>query len=345
MPTVVAESLLDSDGRPRRLKFEATRASLFVELLGLSLDGEDRQVTCQRSLSNVDVRDHAGSLVYFDSEALLSLIEPLSGCVVLTRPGLAQRVPEGNSVLTTPGSPKEAFYAIHQWMAQHDRYERLEGRIASDSQISAHSIIGPNVVVGSGAVIGAGVVIEGNTYVGPGVTIKANATVGGDGFETAVADGRKILVKHCGGVWLQEGVAIGSSTCIDKGLLGDWTFLGADTKVDNLVHVAHNVRAGRGVCLVACSEVSGSVTIGDGVWLAPCAAVNQLVAIGDHAFIGTGSVVTRDIPAHSLAFGSPCRVAGVVCECREKLKFLAGVAVCGRCGRRYSETSKGIERA
>jgi UDP-3-O-[3-hydroxymyristoyl] glucosamine N-acyltransferase len=127
--------------------------------------------------------------------------------------------------------------------------------------------------------------------------------------------------------------------------MGDWTFLGAETMLDNLVHVAHNVRIGRRASLTACVELSGSVTVGDGVWLAPGVTVNHLVTIGNHSFIGTGSVVVRDIPPYSLAYGSPCRVAGLVCECRQKITFVEGAAVCAYCGRRYVETAQGIKRA
>jgi UDP-3-O-[3-hydroxymyristoyl] glucosamine N-acyltransferase len=131
---------------------------------------------------------------------------------------------------------------------------------------------------------------------------------------------------------------------VDRGLFGEFTYLGRETKVDNLVHVAHSVATGERVCLVACSEISGSVTLEDGVWVGPNASVNQLLTLGAHSYVGTGSVVTRNLRPHSLAFGAPAKRTGWMCSCRLKLVFAeSGRAVCG-CGERFELVGEVVSR-
>jgi UDP-3-O-[3-hydroxymyristoyl] glucosamine N-acyltransferase len=153
-------------------------------------------------------------------------------------------------------------------------FECLETYIAPSAKISAAAVISPNVFVSDHAEIGAGAVVLANTYIGPGVVVKPNAVVGGDGFETTVGSDRPI-VSHTGGVWLASGAQVGSCTCIDKGLFGDFTTVGSHTLIDNLVHFAHSARAGRGCSVIAGAEISGSVVLSDGVWVGPHAAINQ----------------------------------------------------------------------
>ncbi|HYJ79510.1 MAG TPA: hypothetical protein VEW03_07925, partial [Longimicrobiaceae bacterium] len=98
-----------------------------------------------------------------------------------------------------------------------------------------------------------------------------------------------------------------------------------------LSYVAHSVTLGREVTLVGCSMVSGSAVVRDGAWLGPNASINQHLVVGEHCYIGTGSVVTRNLPPHALAYGSPAKVRGWVCSCHAKLEFSAGAAVCERC--------------
>jgi UDP-3-O-[3-hydroxymyristoyl] glucosamine N-acyltransferase len=244
-------------------------------------------------------------------------------------------VPTGLSIVLTADPPRDAFYALLADAVRMARFERLPSRISPRANIARSATVEDNVVVEDGAWIGHGAVVLANTYVGRDVVIKPNATVGGDGFEIASPGGRRQIVPHAGGVWLAEGVEVGSSTCIDKGLFGDFTYLGPGTKLDNLIHFAHSAVAGPECSLVACCEVSGAVVLGRGVWVGPHAAINQSLRIGDNSYIGTGAIVTRHLPRHSLAYGSPAKVMAKVCSCRSKLNFVDDRADCGTCGKHY----------
>ena len=100
---------------------------------------------------------------------------------------------------------------------------------------------------------------------------------------------------HAGGVRLGDRVELQANTCVDRAIFGGFTEIGEDTKCDNLVHIAHNVKIGRRCLLAAQAMIAGSVTIGDDVWIGPSAAVLSEITIGDGAYVTIGSVVTRNV--------------------------------------------------
>jgi len=308
------------------------------------LDGHDGEIERFTSLSGL-----AGSggiaVTYLTSPRFANLLRSGDDVAVITRPELRQHLQTGNVALIVDGDPHDVFYTAFASAVEDGKFEKLQSSVSPAARIHKTAVISDNVHIEAGAVIGAGAVVLPNSYIGVDVVIKPNATIGGDGFENAIIHGRRAIVPHAGGVWLSEGVHVGSSTCVDKGLFGDFSFAGAHTTMDNLVHFAHSARTGRGCSLVACSEISGGVVLGDGVWLGPNVAVNQLLTIGDHCYVA-GAVVTSDVPPYSLACGCPARVVGRVCVCRAKLQFENGMATCGVCGKGYKLTSEGrVQRA
>jgi UDP-3-O-[3-hydroxymyristoyl] glucosamine N-acyltransferase len=316
---------------PRRLRVTPERASSCASRLGVRHLGPDFEIDSFRPLSALD---GAGALTYLSGKMYAPVLEGRSGLTVVTTPELQGCVPLDNGMLLTEHDPSGAFYAIMNSARERGLFECLATFISTSAKIAPTAVISTNVFVSDGAEVGAGAVILPNTFVGPGVVIKPNAVIGGDGFEATSGSARRI-VAHVGGVWLAEGVQVGSSTCIDKGLFGDFTMVGSHTLIDNLVHFAHSARAGSGCSIIACAEISGSVAMGDGVWVGPNASINQGLKIGEHAYIGTGSVVTRDLDAFSLAYGSPAKVAAWVCECRAKISFDNTACACGACGKKY----------
>jgi len=322
---------------PRRFRVDPTRASEHAARFGLRHIGPDFEIDSFWPLSGLE-EAKIGTwrlLTYLAAPRFASVLAGARGLVVITTDALRTHVPPENALLLTLGDPLETFYAIMHWALQLELFERLDTFTSASAKISPSATISPHVWVADHAEIGPGAVILGNTYVGPGVVIKPNAVIGGDGFATVTLDGRRRITSHAGGVWLNEGAQVGSCTCIDKGLFGDLTVVGRDTLIDNLVHFAHSARAGSGCSIVARAEISGSVTLGNGVWVGPNASINQLLHIDDYCYIGTGSVVTRNLDAHSLAYGSPAKCFARVCQCRTKLSFESDHATCETCGKKY----------
>jgi len=338
---IAAQELVSADGVPRRLRCRGLTLSELARELGMRLAGGDGEVAGFRPLSGLSQREDGIAVTYLGSARFAGLLRAGSDIAVITRAELRGHLQEGNAALIVDGDPHDLFYTALATAVEAGKFERLSAFLSPSAKVHPMASIADHVHIEAGATIDAGAVILPNTYIGPDAVIKANATVGGDGYENAVIRGRRAIVPHAGGAWLSEGVRIGSCTCVDKGLFGEFSFLGACTTTDNLVHFAHSCRAGKNCSFTACAEISGSVVLGDGVWLAPNVAINQSLTIGSHCVVGTGSVVTKNLPPHSLAYGFPARVMGKVCVCREKLEFENNLATCARCGRAYQLDESG----
>jgi len=341
---VSAKELL-REGVPRGLRCRGLTLSRLASDLGMTLRGADGEAAHFSPLSRLTELDEGIAITYLGSSKFADALKSGSNVAVVTRADLLGHLKEGNIALVVDSDPHDCFYTALASAVEGGFYERLERFVSTSAEVHSSAVIGENVHISEGARIGPNAVVLDNTYIGPDVVIKPNATVGGDGFENAVIRGRRSIVPHAGGVWLSEGVQVGSSTCVDRGLFGDFSYAGPRTTIDNLVHFAHSVRTGKNCSLVACSEISGSVVLGDGVWLGPNVSVNQSLTIGDYCYVGTAAVVTRDLPPHSLAYGSPAKVAAQVCVCRAKLEFESGAAACGLCGRKYNLDGLGQVRS
>jgi UDP-3-O-[3-hydroxymyristoyl] glucosamine N-acyltransferase len=184
--------------------------------------------------------------------------------------------------------------------------------IGAKAEIGAGCIIGPAAVVGEGVVLGEGCRIHAHASIshavcGARVVLHPGARVGQEGFGfTATPEGRFITMPQLGIVRLEDEVQIGANSCVDRGSQGD-TVLGAGTRLDNLVQVAHNVRIGRGCVLVAQSGAAGSTTLGDFVNVGGQVGMAGHLSIGSRAQIGAQSGVTRDVPPGAEVFGCPAQ--------------------------------------
>jgi UDP-3-O-[3-hydroxymyristoyl] glucosamine N-acyltransferase len=169
-------------------------------------------------------------------------------------------------------------------------------------RVGARTSLGPGVVledgvtVGADCELGARVVCQAGTTLGDRVRVKPGAVLGGEGFGfLSDASGHR-RVPHVGRCVVEDEVEIGANCTVDRGSVGD-TVLGAGSKLDNLVHIGHNVRIGRGCLLMGGAMVGGSARLGDGVLVGGRAAIADHRDIGDRARIGGMSGVSQDVPA------------------------------------------------
>lgn len=197
--------------------------------------------------------------------------------------------------------------------------------IGRDAAIGPHVVIDADVSVGASCVIHAGafigrgtqvgdecliwpnVVIRDGCLVGNRVTVHANAVIGADGLGFYFDEGRHHKYPHVGGVKLEDEVEVGAGTCIDRAKFG-YTIVGRGTKIDNQVHLAHNVRVGEHCIFAAQSGVSGSVRIGNCVAFGGRGAALDNLTIGEGARLAGGvTIATKDIPAGMTVSGYPAQ--------------------------------------
>jgi UDP-3-O-[3-hydroxymyristoyl] glucosamine N-acyltransferase len=178
--------------------------------------------------------------------------------------------------------------------------------LGDDVVIGSHCTVGDHVVLGSGTRLWPSVTIYAGAALGDRVFVHSGARVGCDGFGYVFRDGAHGKIPHIGRCIIGDDVEIGANTTIDRGSIDD-TVVGSGTKIDNLVHIAHNVRIGEKCLLMAQVGVAGSVTIGDGAILAGQAGISGHLSIGAGARLGAQAGVFGDIPAGETWSGYPAR--------------------------------------
>lgn len=181
--------------------------------------------------------------------------------------------------------------------------------IAASAHIGPFVWIGAQCAVGERSVIHAHVSLYPQTRVGSDVTVHAGTVIGADGYGYQRNErGELEKFPHLGGVVVEDGVEIGSNTSIDRGTLGD-TLIREGARIDNQVHIAHNVVVGKHAAVIANAMIGGSTVIGDGAWIAPSACVRDGLKIGANAVIGLGAVVVKDVADGATVMGAPARPA------------------------------------
>jgi UDP-3-O-[3-hydroxymyristoyl] glucosamine N-acyltransferase len=173
-------------------------------------------------------------------------------------------------------------------------------------------VLDAHVCVGTGARIGAGsrlhpqVVLYPNVALGERVILHAGVRLGVDGFGYVLDGHRHRKVPQVGRCLIEDDVEIGANTCIDRGSIGD-TVVERGSKLDNLVHLAHNVRVGSMSLLAAMVGIAGSSRVGRGVAMGGQVGISGHLEIGDGARLGAQSGIIGDVPAGETVSGYPAR--------------------------------------
>lgn len=204
--------------------------------------------------------------------------------------------------------PRTVFFRLHNMLSSDSRYARQKkpSLTGAGCRISDAAIIaGNNVVIGEGVTIEENVIIRENTVIKDGATIRAGCVIGGEGFEFKHDGDKTFRVIHAGGVVIGKRAEVQYNTCIDKAIYSwDDTVLGDEVVVDNLVHIAHAVKIGRGSMIVAQSGIGGRVEIGDNAWIGFGATIRNGITIGAGSRVNMGAVVTKSVPDGTAVSGN-----------------------------------------
>ncbi len=194
-------------------------------------------------------------------------------------------------------------------------------RIGAGVAIHAGASIGEGVEIGEGSVVYANVTIYGPARIGREVILHSGCVIGADGFGFVRSGGEYRKFPQIGRVEIGDRVEIGANSCVDRAALGV-TSIGEGTKLDNLVHVAHNCKIGRHVVVAAQTGFSGGVEVGDYAVIGGQGGVGDKAKIEAGAVVGSGSGVltSKIVRAGEVMWGTPAR------PLREYLRQLAALA-------------------
>lgn len=262
-------------------------------------------------------------------EQLVSMVTSSRATAIICGP-LLEHHNDVSSTLIVVEQPRRAFMDMMHRFFPEQRPVGIHPTAIIDPSVSIADgvYVGPHVSIGVDCSVGEGTVIHPNvaiyprTRIGANVTVHANTVIGATGFGyERDASGELVAFPHVGGVVIEDHVEIGSNTSIDRGTLGD-TIIKAGAKIDNLVHVAHNVVVGQDVCLIALAMVGGSSRVGARSWISPSASIRDGLEIGEDATVGLGAVVVKNVESGSIVMGAPARLAG---RFKAQLKVIDGL--------------------
>ena len=295
-----------------------------AQLLGGSPD------TPIHSAANID-EARSGQITFIGAAKYAAKLKTTAASAVIVAKGTAPDAVSSKTCLLLAEDPEMAFIAClnHLYPAKPnpgkvsaqaqidatatlgagtfvDAFVRIGARAAlgKNCQVHAGCYIGDDVTLGDGCVLYPNVVLYHGVKLGNNVIIHAGSVIGADGFGYRLRDGKHVNFPQVGTVVIESDVEIGANTCIDRAALGE-TRIGTGTKIDNQVHIAHNVRIGAHSLLCGQVGIGGSATIGDYVTLASQCGVADHVKVGDRAIVFAQAGVTKPIAPDDQVMGFP----------------------------------------
>ncbi len=196
--------------------------------------------------------------------------------------------------------------------------------VGANARIHAGAVVGRFCTLGDDVTLFPRVVVYDDCTLGHRVTLHAGAVIGADGFGYRLAKGAHVKVPQLGGVQLADDVEVGANSTIDAGTFGP-TRIGAGTKIDNLVMIAHNCQIGRHNLLISLVGMAGSSSTGDYVVIAGQAGVAGHKHVGHRAVVAAQAGVTGDVPDGVTMMGFPAMPGREYMKCVAEWRKAAGV--------------------
>ena len=269
----------------------------------------------------------AGDLTFAENEAFLLAAEATEAAAIL----VSQESASAKKPLIVVTSPRVAMARILALFAPSETFPHgidASAVVHATAVVDPTAHIGPQCVVGPDARVGARSVLLGGNHLGRNVrvgedvrlfpnvvvyaaceirdrvSIHAGTVIGGDGYGYVFDQGRHRKVPQLGNVVIEADVEIGANVAIDRAAFGS-TVIGQGTKIDNLVHVAHNVVMGRHCLVMGQVGFAGSTVLGDYCVVASQSGIAGHLRLGHQSTVGAKSGVMRDVPDKERVLGIP----------------------------------------
>lgn len=260
----------------------------------------------EKMLKNID-KCNAGAIIVPDLEGL-----PDNRTYIIVKNNPRELMPILINYFKPKLKPFEKQIEDTSIIDESATVSKINTYIGHNVKIGKNVVIYPNTSIFEGSEIGDGTIIYSNvtirefTKIGKNSIFQPGAVIGSDGFGFVKVNGNNVKIEQIGNVIIEDEVEIGANSCVDRGTIGD-TIIKKGTKIDNLVHIAHNDIIGKNCFIVAQTGISGSVEVGDNTTIAGQVGVAGHLKIGSNVVIAAKSGVTNDVPDGSKMSGYPLR--------------------------------------
>lgn len=255
------------------------------------------------------------------TESMCQSLATLRDCIVIVRTGCADKADFGKCLVLEVANPRSAIANVLQFIMDHGRQRPWvsERKVDPSSAISPLAVVQDRVEIGPGAVIEPFCIVDNDVSIGRGSVIRSGARVHSRvaiGEETVVGvnsvighqgfgfvrdeSGNKRRIPHLGGVVIGSHVEVGALVTVPSGTIGP-TIIEDGAKVDDHVHVGHNVRVARSASVTAAVVIGGSVTIAEEAWVGINSSIREGRRVGSRSLVGMDASVQQDLPDNAVA--------------------------------------------
>ena len=278
------------------------------------VEGEDVFVSKFSSITEAGKNDI--SFCYYEENKAIDYLSRSNAGVILCKDSIRHKVhPKRGQQFYFLQNPRLAFIQIMKGIvAKNSTFNEISTKAAIDETatigknclVYPFATIGKNCVIGDNCVIGKKVSIE-NCVMGNNCKIQSGTVIGEDGFAYERLPAERLEhFPHLGRVIIKDDVDIYANCSIARGSMTD-TVIGEGTKIDSLVHIAHNVKIGKYCELTAGTIIGGSTTIGNSTWAGLNSTFKDNIQVGNNVIVGAGAMVISNIPNQDIVAGVPAK--------------------------------------
>ena len=315
--------------------FHTINTTLNVADIAQIIGGELVMGTAETMVQDVAPagRAMAGMLCFIQQEKHISQLQPNHQAIIITTKALSSEISEASAIITV-ANPRAGFamaaarlvqdksrgtdcrqQALIDSQAQIDPSAIISAFcvIGADVKIGANSYIGPSTTIHAGVVIGENCHIDGhvhiqNSLIGNDVRVGANTVIGKAGFGFEMTENGPVHIPHMGQVVIEDGVMVGASCTIDRGVMDD-TYISKYVMIDNQVHIAHNVQIGTRAMILGQAGIAGSAKIGSASIIGAQTGIADHVSLPEKTILLSRSAATKSLSEAGIYAGFPAQPA------------------------------------
>jgi UDP-3-O-[3-hydroxymyristoyl] glucosamine N-acyltransferase len=283
--------------------------------LGIDYTDEGKDILIKELSSIKESTNKDATFCYYDGDKAIDHISKSNAGVILCKKDLVGKIhPKDGQQFYFIDNPRLAFVLL---LKNKTKKQGIDGispssiisklnNIGKDCSISSYTYIDENSTIGDNCIIGNKVVIK-NTIIGNNCTIQSGTTIGEDGFAfERYSSGKLEHFPHLGKVIINDNVEIFANCSIARGSMQN-TVIGKGTKIDSLVHIAHNVNLGQDCEITAGTIIGGSTIIGNSVWTGLNSTMKDNIHIGNNVIVGAGAMVIKNVEDNDIVAGVPAK--------------------------------------